>query len=165
MNRALLVAAAAAAAAPLLPRPAPAPAPPVRWPATWEGRALRPLPPAPEDARLARDFPGRIARFSDGRRQVVLRRVAHATRALHPPRDCFAALGYRITPLPMRRTRAGYSSCFEARRPDGAMQVCERIVDARGASFPDVPAWYWPALLGWSPGPWTAAAVVERVRP
>lgn len=163
MSRLLLIAVAAAALAPLPPRGTPAgPSVDARWPTTWDGRALRPVAPAPEDARLARDFPGRIARFTDGRRQIVLRRVAEPTRRLHPARDCFGALGYAITPLPVLRTTGGHSSCFEARRSDKAMRVCERIVDARGRSFPDASSWYWPALLGRSPGPWLAATVVER---
>lgn len=166
MSRLVLLAAAVAALAPLIPRPAPAEAPAeVAWPATWEGRPIVPMPPAPEDARLAAGFPGRIARFSDGRRQVVLRRVTEPTRRLHPARDCFAAIGYRTRPLPMRRSGEAYSSCFEARRDGRRSRVCERIVDAEGASFADVSSWWWPALLGRSRGPWLAATVVEPVAP
>ena len=161
MTRLVLLTAVAAAAAPLLPRAAPPEAPAATWPARFEGRLLRPLPATPEDARLARGFPGRIARFSDGRRQVVLRRVPRPTRQLHPARDCFAALGYRVAPLPMRRTPGGLMSCFEARRHGRTLRVCERITDARGESFPDVPGWWWPAFLGTSSGPWLAATVVE----
>jgi hypothetical protein len=153
-----------AAALPLT-RQAPAPqAGPVAWPSSFEGRKLVPLAAAPEDQRLARDFPGAIARFSDGRRQVVLRSVARPTRQLHPARDCFEAIGYRIDPLPMRVVGAGaFASCFTATRAGRAVRVCERITDAHGRSFTDVSAWYWPALLGRSRGPWLAATTVEKV--
>ncbi|MBO9712288.1 hypothetical protein [Sphingomonas sp.] len=160
---ALLIAALAAALVPLLPRHEAPPAAIPGWPAEYEGRALRPIAPAPEDARLAAGFPGAIARFSDGKRQVVLRQVSHATRQLHPPGDCFRALGYAIEPAPMRVTAEGPASCFTARRDGGTLLVCERIRGADGRSFADASAWYWPALLGSSRGPWLAATTVEPV--
>jgi hypothetical protein len=161
-----LVAATAlvAAAVPFLPKGQAAPMPEIAWPASFEGRPLKPLAPAPEDARLARDFPGRIARFDDGKRQVVLRRVASATRQLHPAHDCFHAIGYAIAPLPMRRiVDMDFASCFEAKRRGVTLHVCERIIAADGRSFADVSSWYWPALMGQSTGPWLAATTVERV--
>lgn len=163
MNRLLLILAAAAATAPLLPRTQHAAPPPVRWPAAFEGRTLAPLAPAPEDAQLARGFPGRIARFTDGRRQIVLRSVASATRQLHPSRDCFQAIGYRITPLPMQPASSGYASCFAAERNGTKLRVCEHITDSAGSIFAEPSSWYWPALLGRSPGPWLAATTVERM--
>lgn len=159
----IVVAALLGGALPLLPR-ATAELPPLApWPARYEERALSPLPPGVGDALLARDFPGHIARFSDGRRQLVLRQVARATRMLHPPRDCFAGLGYAIDPLPMRPVTGGHASCFAAGRGSVRLRVCEQVIDAQGRVFPDVPSWYWPALLGTSRGPWLAAMSVERI--
>ena len=160
----VVIVAVIAAAQPLLPRKAAAPIPTATWPSRFEGRPLAPRAPAPEDARLARDFPGHIARFDDGKRQVVLRSVAAATRQLHPARDCFHAIGYEIAPLPMRRvTDTAFASCFEAKRRGVTLHVCERIVAADGRSFADVSSWYWPALFGRSTGPWLAATTVERI--
>ena len=156
------VAALLSAAMPLLPRtaaPAPQAAP---WPLTFEGRRLSPVPPGTGDAMLARDFPGHVARFSDGRRQIVLRQVSRATRQLHPPRVCFEALGYAVEPEPMHAVEGGRASCFSAQRGKMTLRVCEHIVDASGRVFPDVPSWYWPAVLGTSEGPWLAAMTVER---
>lgn len=166
MTRLLLaLAASAAALTPLLPDTVPAATTKaIVWPTRWEGRALTPLVATPSDKRLAAGFPGRLARFSDGDRQVVLRHVDAATRQLHPARTCFEGLGYRVVPSPMRRSGQAYSSCFEARRDGKVVRVCERIVDADGRSFPDVSSWYWPALLGRSRGPWLAAMVVQRVK-
>lgn len=162
----LIAAFAAAAAAPLLPDEAAPSAPAAHWPARFDGRVLAPLAPAPEDARLARNFPGHIRRFTDGRRQVVLRFVTGATRQLHPARDCFEAIGYTIAPAPMAAAPSGaLASCFEASRNGVRVKVCERVTDARGASFPDISSWYWPALLGRSPGPWIAATTVEALPP
>ncbi|MDT8759344.1 hypothetical protein MZO42_11605 [Sphingomonas psychrotolerans] len=158
----LLALAGFSAGVPLLPqRTAPPPAL-VPWPTRYEGHPLQRLAAGPGDALLARDFPGHVARFGDGRRQIVLRQVARATRLLHPPRDCFAALGYAITPLPMRRVAGGRASCFEARRNGTRLTICEHIRAADGAVFPDVPSWYWPALTGASPGPWLGVMTVER---
>lgn len=159
---ALVLAIMFAAGAPLLPQHA-ASLPVLRpWPTTFEGRPLRRLPAGPGDALLARDFPGHVARFGDGQRQVVLRQVARATRLLHPPRDCFAALGYAIEPLPMRAVPGGRASCFAARRKGTRLTVCEHIRAADGSVQPDVPSWYWPALTGRSAGPWLAVMTVER---
>ncbi len=159
---AVIAAAALTAAVPLLPQTKGAPIESRPWPTSFEGRKLTPIAPGPGDALLARGFPGRVARFSDGRRQIVLRQVARPTRLLHPPRDCFAALGYRIEPLPMQSIAGGRASCFAAVRGQTQLNVCERIADAAGNSYPDVPSWFWPAMLGTGRGPWLAAMTVER---
>ena len=133
-----------------------------RWPARFENRPIVPIPPAPEDKLLARSFPGAVARFSDGRRQIVLRRVAAATRRLHPASDCFRASGYRVKPAPMRGAPGrGASACFTATRGGRSFLVCERIRAADGRSWPDISSWYWSALLGTSNGPWLASLTVE----
>ena len=134
------------------------------WPTHFEGRALTPLKPAPEDALLTRSFPGRVARFSDGHRQIVLRQLPAPTRRLHPASDCFRATGYGIHPAPMQLAEGrGPSSCFLAVRGGRTFRVCERISGADGRSWPDVSSWYWSALLDPASGPWLAALTVETV--
>ncbi len=152
-----------AAGVPMLPRTAVSRPPLSPWPTRLEGRPLRPLPPGVGDALLARDFPGHVARFSDGRRQVVLRQVARATRALHPPRDCFGSLGYTLTPLPMQMIAGSLASCFEAARPGERLRVCEQVRSHGGAVHSDVPGWYWHAVTRADAGPWLAVMTVERV--
>ena len=66
------------------------------WPTQWEGRGLRPLATSAVELRFAARFPGAIARFTDGERVLVLRRVDAPTRMLHPAADCFRGLGHRI---------------------------------------------------------------------
>lgn len=164
MRGLVILAALAAAGVPLTPEPNPPPPAPAVWPSRWEGHALTPLPATALDAKLGSAFPGRIARFSDGKRQIILRQVTAATRQLHPARDCFRAIGYTIEQAPMRVDASGDSwSCFDAQRHGAASRVCEQIRDAAGARFSDATAWYWPALLGTSPGPWLAVTTVERV--
>jgi hypothetical protein len=154
-----------AALIPLVPDPAgPARPDTASWPASFEGRKLIPLPPAAEDRILARRFPGRVARFSDSRRQIVLRRLDSATRRLHPASDCYRAIGYRIEPAPMRLVEGrGPASCFIARRGGRVFLVCEQVRDPAGRSWPDISSWYWAALLGASQGPWLASLTVERI--
>lgn len=159
--------AVAAGATPLLPDAAPSmPAATSSWPTSYGGRPLTRIAPAPEDRFLARHFPGQVARFSDGHRQIVLRRVAAATRTLHPASDCFRAIGYTVTPAPMRLASDGQpASCFTASRDGRTLLACEQVRDASGGeSWPDISSWYWSALLGRSRGPWTAALTVEQAR-
>ncbi len=83
------------------------------WPQTFEGRSLTELALTKREIAFAEDFPGRIARFSDGRREIILRWVALATRRLHPASDCFKGLGYSITPSAMQHAASGNPmSCF-----------------------------------------------------
>jgi hypothetical protein len=134
----------------------------VVWPTTFEGRALVRLPLGPRDERFARDFPGQIARFHDGRRELILRHIMEPTRRLHPASDCLRAVGFSIDPLPARRAPDGTSwGCFAANRAPEHLTVCEQIRDAAGHTWPDASSWYWPALAGSSAGPWWSTTVVE----
>lgn len=156
-----------AAALPLRALPAPDAAAPrhVEWPQEWEGRELRPLALSTVEQRFAERFPGAIARFTDGARVLVLRRVERPTRMLHPAADCFRGLGYRIEPARLERdARQRLARCFAATAPDGTRwRVCERIEGDDGGRFVDASAWFWSAALGASRGPWQAVTVVEAL--
>jgi len=154
-----------AAAVPLLPAaPAPAAASGFPgWPADFEGRPLRPLPLSALEARFADNFPGRVGRFSDGEREIILRWVTHETRRLHPAADCFKASGYELTPGPIEIDAHGVRwGRFLARRGGTSISVRERLHDGDGQSFTDVSAWYWAAFRGRSRGPWWAITVASR---
>jgi hypothetical protein len=168
---AYLIPCALAAAAPLLRRSTearePGPAAPgdaaFAWPTQFEGRPLRELPLTGRDRRFADDFPGRIGRFSDGTREIILRFTARATRRLHPASDCLKATGFTVEPLPARRGPDGTAwGCFAARKQADVLTVCEQIRDGAGRSWPDASSWYWPALAGRSQGPWWSTTIVER---
>jgi hypothetical protein len=165
--RVLLAALALAAAAPLLPKPelprlsdaAEFPG----WPSTHEGAPLARMAPGPQDAWFARDFPGRVARFSARERQVVVRWVNSPTRRLHPASHCFAGAGYAIEPEPMRRSADGaLMSCFVARKGAESLSVCEQFRDSAGESWPDVSAWYWHALTASAGESWWSYVIVEH---
>ena len=114
------------------------------------------------EKRFAARFPGAIARFSDGERVLVLRRVSEPTRMLHPAADCFRGLGWRIQHTQLERdAQQRLWRCFEAEGRDGQrLRVCERIAaDDGGSAFVDASSWFWAAALGRSRGPWQAVTV------
>src|SRR5262245_44139007 len=85
------------------------------WPTHYEGQVLTELPLTPREMSFVREFPGRVGRFSDGRREIIMRWVDAPTRRLHPASDCLRASGYGVTPLPVIRNAAGGAmSCFRA---------------------------------------------------
>lgn len=152
----------------------PAPSRSIEWPTTWDGAPLRPLATSDVERRFAANFPGTIARFTDGeRRMIVMRHVTRPTRMLHPATDCYRGLGYRIEATRLERDDGGRLwRCFEAHPTGGgaqggpavAQRVCERIEDPAGSdAFTDASAWFWAASLGRSTGPWRAVTVVEAL--
>jgi hypothetical protein len=164
---AVLIAATAAVLAPLLARPGNAGAIADRnfpgWPTHYEGRALAELPLTQREVAFVRDFPGRVGRFSDGRREIIIRWVGAPTRRLHPAADCFRGSGYSVAPMPVGKDAAGAAmGCFRASHGTDVLTVCELIRDERGASWPDVSAWYWNSMLGASPAPWWSFVVAEQ---
>ncbi|HEY6255545.1 MAG TPA: hypothetical protein VIY51_07090 [Xanthobacteraceae bacterium] len=132
------------------------------WPRQYEGHALTQLPLTQREATFVRDFPGRVGRFTDGRREIIIRWVGAPTRLLHSAADCFRGSGYSIAPMPVRRDIAGAAmGCFRASHQADRLMVCEVIRDARGESWPDVSAWYWNAMLSVSAAPWWSFVVAE----
>jgi len=152
-----------AALAPLLQRPL---APAARadfpgWPRQLDGRVLQPLNMTDAERRFARDFPGRIGTFADGRRHVILRFVTRRTRRLHPAADCYRGLGYQVEPLPSHTDEQGRVwSALRATRGERVLRVREHIHGADGA-WSDVSSWYWAALMKRTAGPWWATTVVS----
>lgn len=136
--------------------------PAAELPAAWNGAPLRPLALSDVELRFARQFPGSVARLTDGRQVLVLRTVQRPTRMLHPATDCYRGLGYRVEGEQLQAA-AGQAPwrCFVAERAGRRVRVCERIEDAQGQTFTDTSAWYWAAVAGTSPGPWRAVTVAS----
>jgi hypothetical protein len=133
------------------------------WPTRYEGHELTQLPLTQREDAFVRDFPGRVGRFSDGRREIIVRWVGAPTRLLHPAADCFRGSGYSITSMPVRRDAAGAAmGCFRASHQADRMMVCEVINNERGESWPDVSAWYWNAIFAASRAPWWSFVVAEK---
>jgi hypothetical protein len=133
------------------------------WPTSFEGRKLTQLPLTPIEARFQQNFPGRVGRFSDGEREIVIRWVAQGTRKLHASSDCFKANGYALTVQPVKVVGDERWSGFTAARGAETLEVHERIADGHGGQWSDVSAWYWAAQLGQTTGPWWAITVANSV--
>jgi len=132
------------------------------FPTTFENLPLTELPLTEREKFFLEDFPGKVGRFSDGRREIVIRFVREATRKLHPAADCFRAIGYETKPQPLKIDDEGkHWSCFSAVKANETLRVCERIHDNAGGEWTDVSAWYWSALNE-SSGEWWAITVAER---
>jgi hypothetical protein len=132
------------------------------WPATFEGKPITPLPLTPLEERFQQNFPGRVGRFSDGEREIVIRWVGRGTRKLHASSDCFKANGYELTVQPIKIVGNERWSGFIASRGSQQLEVRERIADGDGGQWSDVSAWYWAAQLGQAKGPWWAITVAKN---
>jgi len=133
------------------------------WPAQYEGRVLVNLPLSETEERFARGFPGKTAKFTDGKRTVLMRWVTRETRKLHPAEDCFKSSGYATRPRPLMVDAEGYRwGSFLASRKDETVVVRELIRDDKGKTWSDVSAWYWAAVWGRTRGPWWTVTVVEK---
>lgn len=132
------------------------------WPIHFEGVALTRLPLTKRESGFYRDFPGKVARFSDGSREIILRWVTAPTRKLHPAADCFKGIGFTVDPQPVRVDQRGQRwGSFITGKDDTRLVVHERIYTVGGDSWIDVSSWYWAALLGDGGGPWWVATVAE----
>lgn len=130
------------------------------FPKEFEGRELTDLGLSEREKFFLDGFPGQIGRFTDGNREIVIRRVTEATRKLHSASDCFKAVGYKVTPLPLRIDGNDRRwSCFSAERSGDKLRVCERLEDGKGGEWTDVSTWYW-AVWG-KTGEWWAYTVAE----
>jgi len=160
-----LLACALAALTPLLPSgepPAPALGDFPGWPAELDGQPLVERPITAREQPFVERFPGRLARFTDGRREWVLRWVPEPTRRLHSAAQCYRAIGYDVEYLPLERDGAGVLwSVFRATKGEESCRVRERIHDDAGASWTDPSAWYWSVVTERRIGPWWAVTSVE----
>lgn len=132
------------------------------WPTEFEGKTLTTLPLTEIEQRFNADFPGKIGRFTDGKREFIVRWVTEGTRKLHPASDCFQGLGYSVKPLAMYRDAKGSLwSSFAATKGSDRLRVYERIHSDSGESWTDVSAWYWAALQH-GEGSWWAITIAEK---
>jgi len=133
------------------------------WPTEFDGKTLTPLPLTEVEKRFAGGFPGRIGRFTDGNREIIIRWVTEATRKLHSSSDCFQGLGYSVQPLAAHRdTNQSLWGSFAATKRNDRLRVYERINNDAGETWTDVSSWYWSALRREDSGPWWAFTVAEK---
>lgn len=154
---------AVAGLAPLqAPRQAASPQSLPDWPQDWEGIEIRQVPLSDRDEKFSENFPGRIAKFTDGHREFIFRWVTSASRQLHSSADCFRGAGFAVTPQPaLRDGKERHWSCFLAVRGERRVLVRERIVDQQGQEWTDVSSWFWSAAFQRTHGPWLSVTIVE----
>jgi len=132
------------------------------WPREFQGRPLTPVPLAESERRFLAGFPGGVARFTDGERDVLLRWVTQPTRRLHPADDCYRAWGFTVGPPVIRADRDGVRwRCFTARKDGAQREVCEQVRDAEGTHWTDMSSWYWAATLDRTAGPWLVTTLSD----
>ena len=136
----------------------------IEWPERFEGRDLIPIELSAEEQKFSEGFPGAIARFTDGDRELIMRVISRPSRKLHPAADCLRGVGYQTSPLPLRVDSSGNQwGCVEANRNGESRTVCERIYDNRGNSWYDTSSWFWAALMQRTEAPWWSVTVAEEV--
>lgn len=134
------------------------------WPAELHGRELTPLPMTAQEQGFNQGFPGKIGRFNDGIRDVIIRYVERPTRNLHPSADCLRGAGFNISNQPLWRDAQNLLwGCVLAERGGESYRVCEHIRDDNGNGWYDVSSWFWSAVFNNGKGPWWAVTVAERV--
>ena len=131
------------------------------WPVQFEGEAIAEEPLSEFEKGFAKSFPGKIGRFRSGRRIVILRWTTRLTHRVHGAAYCLEATGWKIEPRPLEARADGAWSAFRATQGGKTLHVREQARDASGATFADVPAWFFSALLGRSVGPWWIVTVAE----
>ncbi len=133
------------------------------WPASFQGKPITQVPLLPREARFYEDFEGKIARFTDTERQIVVRWMPTKSPQFHMTTRCFRAIGYELSPLPAFRDEQGEMwGTFRAVRNGTYLNVHERIVDAAGQSWIDESAWRWDLFWRRTEGPWWAYTVATR---
>jgi exosortase/archaeosortase family protein len=132
------------------------------WPSTFENLPLQSKALSPDTEEFAKEFPGRIGVFTNGKRIVVFRWLTQPTRKLHPSCDCYRSMGYAIKWLPTATDTSGIKwSRFEGTKGDSTVQVRERIFDNVGHAWTDVSEWYWSAILQRTRAPWWSVTVAQ----
>lgn len=130
------------------------------WPHEFRGHPLVRVPLSHDEQRFLTDFPGAVARFSDGEHDIIMRWVDQPTRRLHPAEDCYRGWGYELSESKIHADGDGTQwRCFTARSGARERRVCEQLRDLEGAHFTDVSSWYWSATLGRTTGPWLVTTI------
>ncbi|MEO8016416.1 MAG: hypothetical protein ABI769_01275 [Pseudomonadota bacterium] len=132
------------------------------WPHEFRGRPLVEMRLNADERRFLADFPGAVARFSDGEHDIIMRWVGQPTRRLHQAEDCYRGWGYEVSQSRLHKDADGTPwRCFTARNGKGERAICEQMRDLEGTHFTDVSSWYWAATLHKTTGPWLVTTVAQ----
>jgi hypothetical protein len=133
------------------------------WPTHYEKKSLKRLKLTEKEKGFLNAFPGKIARFTDGRRELIIRWIEEPTRRLHPASDCFKGMGYTIVPQAIQRNKKDIKmGCFTAKKENNVLNICEYIEGSNGSNWSDISAWYWGAVFEQSPKGWMSYVIAEN---
>jgi hypothetical protein len=133
------------------------------WPEQFDGVTLQKLPLSAREEQLAQGFTGRIACFTDGEREIILRWTSLAQKNLSSALDYFKRQHYNVTFRDIwKDPNRVYWRSFDATKTNEHLRVWERIYDAAGNSWTETPTWYWAVLWGKTRGPWWVIAMIEQ---
>jgi hypothetical protein len=134
------------------------------WPKEFDGAQLSEQPLTAREMRFWAGFPGKVARFTDGKRQIILRWAGGRSDRFHLAARCYRAMGYHITQLPAALDANGNRWCVY--RADGrhtSLRVRERILDNAGNAWTDEAAYRWDAFWRRTSAPWWGITIVEPI--
>lgn len=134
------------------------------WPDEYEGLPIRQLAMSDKERGFSQNFPGKIARFTDGSREIIMRYIEQPSRRVHPSADCLRGSGYTVESQPLNRDQNNHLwGCVLATRNGVSYRICERIYDQSGNSWYDVSSWFWSVLLNNRQGPWWAVTIAREI--
>jgi len=134
--------------------------PPI-WSKEFDGLLLVPLPMTDVEKNFQRGFPGSIATFRCGKKNIILRHITRASRKLHPSTHCLRAAGYRIGKTHTLTDPSGrrWTTC-KVEKSGITYLLQERITDPHGNEWLNPSSWYWHALAHPNSGPWLAQTII-----
>lgn len=133
------------------------------WWREWNGRPLRRLKMGDREKAFAAGFPGPVALFDDGERQILLRYTERPTALIRPMEECLGET-YEVQRMGTSEDSGGHRwrTVIAAAKLEKWL-VREQIVSHTGESWVYGRLWFWAALLGFTQGPWWSVVTFEPV--
>lgn len=133
------------------------------WDKTFNGKLLKEIPLNENEKKFLIDFPGKINKFTDGERQIIMRYIENPTRKLHSSSDCYKGIGYKIKyePIEIDKDKIKWSS-FIVKKGDKKLKIKERIYK-QGKNWTDVSSWYWENIFNKNTLPSIAVTIIEPI--
>jgi len=132
------------------------------WPEEYEGKPLTQIPLLRYERSFYKNFPGKIGRFTDGEREIILRWMATRSSQFHLSTACFRAAGFKLNPMPIHRDHDGKLwGSFTAHLDGPVLEVKERIEDSQGRAWTDESSWRWDSFWKTTTGPWWAYTIAS----
>lgn len=134
------------------------------WPPEFSDPKFQAVRLTKHESAFAESLPGRLGKFTDGRRQFLVQWIAEGSRLVHSSTDCLTKAGYTVKPDPIRIDSFGNRwAAYQATRQGQSYHIMERLYDDSGHEWHDVSTWYWAVLRQKTRGPWWMVTVIEPI--